>query len=128
MRKWFKFVIGFIFLIVIFLVILYFMMGKYDSNLFNEVSKNTKIKDIVYVNKNNYNYVVLTKDYVYVFNDKYDLVLEKNRGNISSSKYNIVYKRNMLMYEEMTMYADYLVYSYYDVENEKLIYEVKIGR
>ena len=103
-------------------------MGNYDDYLINEVSNKTKIKDIVYVNKNNYHYVVLTNDKVYVFDDKYKLVLEKERGNINYNKYDIVYKRNMLMYEEESMNTYYLVYSYYDIEDGKLINEVEIRR
>lgn len=125
---WKKIVIGIVLLFALFFCLLCFVVGNYDGDLINEVSNKTKIKDIVYVNKNNYHYVVLTNDKVYVFDDKYKLVLEKERGNINYNKYNIVYKRNMLMYEEESMNTYYLVYSYYDIEDEKLINEVEIRR
>lgn len=125
---WKKIVIGIVLLFALFFCLLCFVVGNYDDDLINEVSNKTKIKDIVYVNKNNYHYVVLTNDKVYVFDDKYKLVLEKERGNINYNKYNIVYKRNMLMYEEESMNTYYLVYSYYDIEDEKLINEVEIRR
>jgi len=125
---WKKIVIGIVLLFALFFCLLCFVVGNYDDDLINEVSNKTKIKDIVYVNKNNYHYVVLTNDKVYVFDDKYKLVLEKERGNINYNKYDIVYKRNMLMYEEESMNTYYLVYSYYDIEDEKLINEVEIRR
>jgi hypothetical protein len=125
---WKKIVIGIVLLFALFFCLLCFVVGNYDDYLINEVSNKTKIKDIVYVNKNNYHYVVLTNDKVYVFDDKYKLVLEKERGNINYNKYDIVYKRNMLMYEEESMNTYYLVYSYYDIEDEKLINEVEIRR
>lgn len=125
---WKKIVIGIVLLFALFFCLLCFVVGNYDGDLINEVSNKTKIKDIVYVNKNNYHYVVLTNDKVYVFDDKYKLVLEKERGNINYNKYDIVYKRNMLMYEEESMNTYYLVYSYYDIEDEKLINEVEIRR
>lgn len=128
MHMWKKIVIGIVLLFALFFCLLCFVVGNYDDDLINEVSNKTKIKDIVYVNKNNYHYVVLTNDKVYVFDDKYKLVLEKERGNINYNKYNIVYKRNMLMYEEESMNTYYLVYSYYDIEDEKLINEVEIRR
>lgn len=125
---WKKIVIGIVLLFALFFCLLCFVVGNYDGDLINEVSNKTKIKDIVYVNKNNYHYVALTNDKVYVFDDKYKLVLEKERGNINYNKYDIVYKRNMLMYEEESMNTYYLVYSYYDIEDEKLINEVEIRR
>lgn len=128
MHMWKKIVIGIVLLFALFFCLLCFVVGNYDGDLINEVSNKTKIKDIVYVNKNNYHYVVLTNDKVYVFDDKYKLVLEKERGNINYNKYDVVYKRNMLMYEEESMNTYYLVYSYYDIEDEKLINEVEIRR
>ncbi len=128
MHMWKKIVIGIVLLFALFFCLLCFVVGNYDGDLINEVSNKTKIKDIVYVNKNNYHYVVLTNDKVYVFDDKYKLVLEKERGNINYNKYDIVYKRNMLMYEEESMNTYYLVYSYYDIEDGKLINEVEIRR
>lgn len=128
MHMWKKIVIGIVLLFALFFCLLCFVVGNYDGDLINEVSNKTKIKDIVYVNKNNYHYVVLTNYKVYVFDDKYKLVLEKERGNINYNKYDIVYKRNMLMYEEESMNTYYLVYSYYDIEDEKLINEVEIRR
>ena len=128
MHMWKKIVIGIVLLFALFFCLLCFVVGNYDGDLINEVSNKTKIKDIVYVNKNNYHYVVLTNDKVYVFDDKYKLVLEKERGNINYNKYDIVYKRNMLMYEEESMNTCYLVYSYYDIEDGKLINEVEIRR
>lgn len=125
---WKKIVIGIVLLFALFFCLLCFVVGNYDGDFINEVSNKTKIKDIVYVNKNNYHYVVLTNDKVYVFDDKYKLVLEKERGNINYNKYDIVYKRNMLMYEEESMNTYYLVYSYYDIEDGKLINEVEIRR
>ena len=125
---WKKIVIGIVLLFALFFCLLCFVVGNYDGDLINEVSNKTKIKDIVYVNKNNYHYVVLTNDKVYVFDDKYKLVLEKERGNINYNKYDIVYKRNMLMYEEESMNTYYLVYSYNDIEDGKLINEVEIRR
>lgn len=125
---WKKIVIGIVLLFALFFCLLCFVVGNYDGDLINEVSNKTKIKYIVYVNKNNYHYVVLTNDKVYVFDDKYKLVLEKERGNINYNKYDIVYKRNMLMYEEESMNTYYLVYSYYDIEDGKLINEVEIRR
>ena len=125
---WKKIVIGIVLLFALFFCLLCFVVGNYDGDLINEVSNKTKIKDIIYVNKNNYHYVVLTNDKVYVFDDKYKLVLEKERGNINYNKYDIVYKRNMLMYEEESMNTYYLVYSYYDIEDGKLINEVEIRR
>ena len=128
MNMWKKIVIGIVLLFALFFCLLCFVVGNYDGDLINEVTNKTKIKDIVYVNKNNYHYVVLTNDKVYVFDDKYKLVLEKERGNINYNKYDIVYKRNMLMYEEESMNTYYLVYSYYDIEDGKLINEVEIRR
>lgn len=128
MHMWKKIVIGIVLLFALFFCLLCFVVGNYDDYLINEVSNKTKIKDIVYVNKNIYHYVVLTNDKVYVFDDKYKLVLEKERGNINYNKYDIVYKRNMLMYEEESMNTYYLVYSYYDIEDGKLINEVEIRR
>lgn len=128
MHMWKKIVIGIVLLFALFFCLLCFVVGNYDGDLINEVSNKTKIKEIVYVNKNNYHYVVLTNDKVYVFDDKYKLVLEKECGNINYNKYDIVYKRNMLMYEEESMNTYYLVYSYYDIEDGKLINEVEIRR
>ena len=64
--------------------------------------------------------------YVISYLTKYfDITVFYYNPNIYNyDKYDIVYKRNMLMYEGQSMDTYYLVYSYYDIEDGKLINEI----
>lgn len=128
MRFWIKIIgIFFIFLALLYMYI-YFVVSKNDNYLFNEIVKNTDIKDIDYINKNNYNYVVVTKNDIYVIDDDYEIIWQAECDSLNLKDYDIVYKRNKVMYEDNIINGDYLVYRYYDVSNMDFIYEVKLRR
>lgn len=118
-------------LIFLFYFLLNYVNDDYLDELTDEIYSNVSINEnIEYVNKYKYSYVVMTKEKIYVFNDKYEMILEDDKKNITddSLKYDIVYYQGKLLYEKINYSKNYLTYQYYDVYTNFLIDEIKIRR
>lgn len=118
-------------LLVIFMAILYMTVddSRYNDKIINNILKNTSVKKVNYLKKYNNYYIVMDKEYIYVFDLKYNEILSKDvmliHGN--DNNYDIIYKDDKLMYFNDYMKNDVLVYEYYDIDTYKLISRQYIG-
>ena len=130
--KKYKIILIFVFLFIfLFYFLLNYVTDNYDKNLFEEIKKNTDIGDqLVYVNKYKYNFVVMSLDKIFVYNDKYEKIYEDFKENVSDKAfgYDFVYYQGKLLYEKINSSKKYLTYQYYDVYTNLLVDEIKLRR
>ncbi len=123
-----KVIIIFISLVLIFFLSVIFIVynnNKYENNILNEV-RDKYSKDVSYVNKYLDNYVVKTKDKVVVLNSKYEEVTSMNISDLYESSYDLVYRKNAIMYEKVDVDGINIIYTYYDVKSGEEIEKVEI--
>ena len=123
-----KVIIIFISLVLIFFLSVIFIVhnnNKYENNILNEV-RDKYSKDVSYVNKYLDNYVVKTKDKVVVLNSKYEEVTSMNISDLYESSYDLVYRKNVIMYEKVDVDGINIIYTYYDVKSGEEIEKVEI--
>ena len=123
-----KVIIIFISLVLIFFLSVIFIVhnnNKYENNILNEV-RDKYSKDVSYVNKYLDNYVVKAKDKVVVLNSKYEEVTSMNISDLYESSYDLVYRKNAIMYEKVDVDGINIIYTYYDVKSGEEIEKVEI--
>lgn len=99
------------------------------SNMKEDILGNTKIKDVIYVNMYDNNYIVMDYEYLYLFDINYK-ELDKVRVDLlhdNKDDYDIVYIDDMFMYMDDYKNKEGVVFKYYDIYTYKLIDEVVIG-
>ena len=129
MKKKNVIILSILLFLIIFFIISYYVKDRYSDNLIKEIDSKKIINNILSVYKNNDNYIVVSKDRIYVLDAKYEIIIDEDKSKLYKRKYSsIVYKRNMLMYEEKISDKNYLVYRYYDIYTNELIDEIKIRR
>lgn len=130
MNKTLKIIISlFVFLLLLY-IIFFLVMDRYNNDLMNTIKNKTDFKNILYVNKYDFNYIVLTDTDIIVLDDNYKTILKdkKNKLYSISGYYNIIYKRDILMYEVKNINKEYLIYNYYDAYTNEKIDQIKIRR
>ena len=100
---------------------------SYEDSIFDIVSSNYS-KDISYVNKYLDNYIVKTKDKVVVLNSDFEEINSMNINDLYEYDFDLVYRKNTIMYEDITVYDDKVIYTYYSVSDGKEIDKVEIER
>ena len=75
---------------------------NYQKRLISDIYKNTDIKDIEYLNKDNNYYVVKDRDKVIVLDLNYEEVYSIDKSKLKDNDLDLVYRRNNLYYEEKT--------------------------
>lgn len=114
-----------------FLVILYVTNSneKYVYKLKKEIIKNTDVKEIDYFNKYDNYYIVLDKEYLYIFDNKYVELLRIDKILIHENvnNYDIVYKDNKVVYMNDYYKNKKLICEYYDLYTYKLINSFELG-
>lgn len=123
-----KFIIIFISLVLLFFLSIIFIVNNnrsYEDSIFDIVSSNYS-KDISYVNKYLDNYIVKTKDKVVVLNSDFEEIISMNINDLYEYDFDLVYRKNTIMYEDITVYDDKVIYTYYSVSDGKEIDKVEI--
>lgn len=100
---------------------------NYQKRLISDIYKNTDIKDIEYLNKDNNYYVVKERDKVIVLDLNYEEVYSIDKSKLKDNDLNLVYRRNNLYYEEKIRDGDNLTYNFYNIDNNELAYQVLLG-
>lgn len=124
---------GFILLMVFIVLILGIYIypsiknDNYQKRLISDIYKNTDIKDIEYLNKDNNYYVVKDRDKVIVLDLNYEEVYSIDKSKLKDNDLDLVYRRNNLYYEEKIRDGDNLTYNFYNVDNNELAYQVLLG-
>lgn len=104
--------------------------NKYFNGLKKEISENTDITDIVYVNKYNEHYIAKDNEYIYLFNSNYEEITRIKLSLLydNKKKYDIVYRDKTIMYMDNFKNKEGIIYRYYDIYTYELIDEIVIGR
>ena len=124
---------GFILLMVFIVLILGIYIypsiknDNYQKRLISDIYKNTDIKDIEYLNKDNNSYVVKDRDKVIVLDLNYEEVYSIDKSKLKDNDLDLVYRRNNLYYEEKIRDGDNLTYNFYNIDNNELAYQVLLG-
>lgn len=100
---------------------------NYQKRLISDIYKNTNIKDIEYLNKDNNYYVVKDRDKVIVLDLNYEEVYSIDKSKLKDNDLDLVYRRNNLYYEEKIRDGDNLTYNFYNIDNNELAYQVLLG-
>ncbi len=100
---------------------------NYQKRLISDIYKNTDIKDIEYLNKDNNYYVVKDRDKVIVLDLNYEEVYSIDKSKLKDNDLDLVYRRNNLYYEEKIKDGDNLTYNFYNIDNNELAYQVLLG-
>ena len=124
---------GFILLMVFIVLILGIYIypsiknDNYQKRLISDIYKNTDIKDIEYLNKDNNYYVVKDRDKVIVLDLNYEEVYSIDKSKLKDNDLDLVYRRNNLYYEEKIRDGDNLTYNFYNIDNNEIAYQVWLG-
>ena len=100
---------------------------NYQKRLISDIYKNTDIKDIEYLNKDNNYYVVKDRDKVIVLDLNYEEVYSIDKSKLKDNDLDLVYRRNNLYYEEKIKDGDNLTYNFYNIDNNELAYQALLG-
>lgn len=100
---------------------------NYQKRLISDIYKNTDIKDIEYLNKDNNYYVVKDRDKAIVLDLNYEEVYSIDKSKLKDNDLDLVYRRNNLYYEEKIRDGDNLTYNFYNIDNNELAYQVLLG-
>lgn len=125
MKKIILIIIAFILILFTMLLFIVNSNNSYDTKLIKEVNKKYK-EEVTYVNKQGNSYIVKTKDKVVVLNEEYKEVTSEELKNIKELNYDIVYKKNKLMYQKSEVKKRSLIYTYYDINSGKEIDKLEI--
>lgn len=111
------------------LVIMYPIIknNNYEKELLNNVYNNTTIKEITYLNRDNNYYIIQTKEKVLVLDLNYEEKLSLSIDELCDSSLPLVYRRNNLYYEEKIKEEEKLIYKFYNVTTNELVFETSLG-
>lgn len=126
-------------LIIIFICLVVFLSGSviyivsrnnnYLNNILKDIKTNGEIKEeIIYYNKYNNYYIVLTKDNIIVLDRDYKEVYNNSTEKFQdkTSEYEIIYKTDIPMYEETKKEGNTIKYIYYDIYTLDKLDEIEI--
>ena len=96
-----------------------------NKKLINDISNNTQIDNIKYINRYGEYYIVLNDKYLYAINKEYKAISELDKILLYENKnnYDIIYDNELFMYMEEVNN----IYKYYDIYSYELIREVDMG-
>lgn len=118
-------------MVIIFILISYMVyVDKKDSNNLNDVIvKKTDIKKYNYVNKYDNYYIVLTDDYLYLYDNNFLELLKVDATLIykNNKNYDIIYDGKQLMYFHEYINKNSNIYEYYDLYTYELIDKIVLG-
>ena len=125
-----------IIVIILIIGILYISyITNHNQDELNNITQNIKegggIKDeITYSNRYGNYYIFTTESDVYVLNNEYQKVYQKEISSLATNEENlpIIYKTNKLMYEKTIRKKDKITYEYYDALTNQLIKENTLER
>lgn len=100
-----------------------------DQKYFTEMKEKIGLKEISYINKYDDKYLVLDKDNLYLFDNKYEEIIQMDRDKLCENKnnYEIIYRNEDFQYLKDYYKNDELVYEYYNIYDCKLIEKIVLG-
>ena len=114
-------------ILTIFLVLLFIVNNNksYKANLIKDIN-NHYSKKVNYVNKYGNNFIVKTSDKVVALNEEYKEITSEKLNNIKKLDYDLVYKKNAIMYQKSQVKDKNIIYTYYDIKTGKEIDKLEI--
>ena len=90
---------------------------RYTLELYNEVYEKSKLEDIEYVNYYDNHYIVIDNDYLYLFNDEFNLIVNIDKSLLYDKydNYDIIYRDMTLMLMDNYKNEEGIVFKYYDI-------------
>lgn len=123
-------IIGIILIIIIPLSVLLYPIitnNNYKKELLNIIEKNTDYKNITYLNKDNNYYIIKTTDKVIVLDLNYEEKLSTDINEMADSNLELVYRRKNIYYKEKLKEEGKIIYNFYDIYTNELIYSNTLG-
>ncbi len=121
-----------IIVLIIFILILcslVYINNSNSSNIDELIKKNYADIKLFYVNKYDSYYIFISEKKYGVLDNKFEEVLLVDKEKLCKKKknYDIIYKNEMLMYEEEILKNKKLTFNYYDINDCKLINSISLG-
>lgn len=118
----------FIIIVILLFGMVIFITGIDNRNtkkLIKDISSNSQIDNIKYINRYGEYYIVLNDKYLYAINREYKIISEVDKILLyeNENNYDIIYDNELFMYMEEVNN----IYKYYDIYSYKIIREVDIG-
>lgn len=118
----------FIIIVILLFGMVIFITGidnRDTKKLIEDISNNTQIDNIKYINRYGEYYIVLNDKYLYAINREYKIISEVDKILLyeNENNYDIIYDNELFMYMEEVNN----IYKYYDIYSYKFIHEVDIG-
>ena len=118
----------FIIIVILLFGMVIFITGidnRDTKKLIKDISSNTQIDNIKYINRYGDYYIVLNDKYLYAINREYKIISEVDKILLYENKnnYDIIYDNELFMYMEEVNN----IYKYYDIYSYKIIREVDMG-
>ena len=103
--------------------------NKYIDSLKDIIIKNTDIERIEYVNYYDNYYIVVDYEFLYLFNNEFELVFNVNKNMLFDkyNKYDIVYRNRTLMFMDNYKNKEGIIFKYYDIYTGECIDEIIIN-
>lgn len=119
-------------LLISFILLIYITKSgsKYEKELINLVTSNYKLdSDIKYINKYNDYYIFKTNKYLTVLDLEYNEIKVENADSLFKldKEYDIIYKRDTIMYEVKSIKNKKITYYYYSITDGSLIENIDVG-
>ena len=121
-----------IYVVVIFLLVISILIGymlNNDKKYYEKMIKNIKLKDIEYINKYDNKYIVMDKENVYLYNDKYEeiIMIDKDKLCGNTDNYELIYRNKEFQYLNDYYKDSKLVYEYINAYNCEFIEKIVLG-
>lgn len=119
---------GVIILIVIYAILVGYMLNN-DISYYKDMKKNIELKDVGYINKYDNKYIVLDKENLYLYNNKYEEILKIDNENLCKrdKDYEIIYRDEEFQYLKENYQDGELIYEYINAYNCKFIEKIVLG-
>ena len=116
-------------LIVPLLIIIYPVSrnNRYQKNLEERIYKNTSIKNITYINKDNNYYIIKNDKEIIVLDLNYEEVYKIELKNTKDLDKELTYRRNNLYYEDKIREKGKLTYKFYNISSGDEEYSLEVG-
>lgn len=118
-------------LIIVFIIISFVVKNdnKYIEELEDIIIRNTDIEKMEYVNYYDNYYMVIDDNYLYLFDNEFDLIFSVDENMLFDKyyKYDIVYRDKTLMLMDNYKNKEGIIFKYYDIYTGECIDEIIIN-
>lgn len=133
MKKIFKILIVIAILLIACILSLSYTINKnnnYQEKLLNRVKKYYPNAKIDYINYQDDYYIYTTKEEIIILDKNYKEITKEKKLNLKQKKdnYEIVYKKEKIVYEETIQKKDKIIYTYYDAKTGEKINSITMEK